>query len=109
MFQAGGDLLDGEPGEPLGAIMSVVAGAGAVQADEPGHAAESELANDHGEGLPLELLVGHLVDSGWRCHNYWKIHGGSLLPSPAGSYSQILDDTSSNPQWDRWGRRSGRR
>jgi len=68
LLQVGGDLLDGEIGEPLGAVLGIVSGARVVQADKPRKAAQSELAHDHGEGLPLELLIAHLVDSGWSRH-----------------------------------------
>ena len=89
LLQVGGDLLNGEIGEPLGAVLGIVSGARVVQADEPRKAAQSEFADDDGEGLPLELLIAHLVDSGWSRHCTLLFHHLT--------YPQILAITSSNP------------
>ena len=49
---------------PLGAILGVVAGPGAVEAQEAGEAGRAELTPENPESMALELLVRHLFEGG---------------------------------------------
>jgi hypothetical protein len=66
LLQFGGDVLNRGSAQPLVAILGVVAGAGAVDAEEAREAVYTHFAMKDIEGVFFELLVRHLFKGNHR-------------------------------------------